>query len=99
MAEKKKKVKVGKKKIQSAETAQARTNRPRHSETTRVALLVLPPEPTEKEIKAREKCIEHTHRVAGPKLTDKRPTRGAGRKSVLKEPKVPETIPTPSTET
>jgi hypothetical protein len=77
---------------ESERTSQAKTSRPRHSETTRDSLLVLPPEPTQREIKLREQCVDKTHKHGGPKLTLDRSLKIKTR-NLIKEPDVPESTP------
>jgi hypothetical protein len=79
--------------VQSAQTAQATVARSRQSETVRGALLVLPPEPTDKEVKAREACIDKTHRAMGPELIEGPRKRKAARAADVADADLPETIP------
>jgi len=73
----------------SGSTGSASTGGPQHVNVTRAARLPVPPEPTERELRDREACIDKTHKR--PVLPEGPRTRGVVTEDVPPtEPKPPE---------
>jgi hypothetical protein len=79
----------------SAKTAQTRAGKATMgapAQSTRAGLLRTPPVPTDKQIRDREACIDHTHTAAGPPLAA--PAR-APRRALRRAAAPPQTTPAP----